>query len=301
MAFPTGGMECNTGEIGAFGRAEGRDFNMRRRGMLTSGVVIHQMCQCIQSLSNSLTSSITMATTTATEMKTDVFEAHHLHHPTRWEKFTRKVWGKIGEWNRRGFWTCCGGITDHDLDTLLMEENFQREVSRQRVSAYVMETDGLGAAYKRLTRDRLMATVNELGINLPAEEVAELEDTHDVTEYEENEWVAPVRMRHARTRRARPQVVASAVGAVLSVVDSKVGLALEDTRESHLLIDKVARQVMTQAHFRTHDISLHLPQVVECYFQCRQGMEKAGGTRRRAPAWLLKACGFAPATTRAKA
>lgn len=87
-------------------------------------------------------------------------------------------------------------------------------------------------------------------------------------------------------------VVAPVVGAVLCVVDTKIGNSLPHTDRNRAVVEKVALQVMRNAGLRPHDISCHISHVVECYFQSRENLEKTGRLRRRAPRWLMRTLGF---------
>jgi len=231
--------------------------------------------------------------TTIVDTRLEAYKVHHLHRPSFWQRIKRDV----VEWLSN---TCCCGSLADDLQDVAREEEFQRAVTRQRNAAY-LGMDGLKEAYDALIAERLEDVVGEYGYDaLNASDQALHAAYYDVSQNLHAE--APVvRTRKARATRARALASAATVAAVITVVDSKLGLMLEDTAANHMLVDKVARQVMKTASFRTHDIALHIAQVVECYFQCRETLEMAGGTRRRIPTWVLDALGYRRATARRKA
>jgi hypothetical protein len=192
----------------------------------------------------------------------------------------------------------CGacGIHPNDITDLCAEDELHRAVSSMRLAGYATASDQLRRTLRVMRAEELMATAS-LGPFDPTESAL-------VQDYFPPPIMPPVPVARARYLRkhvkTRGYVQAKAVAAVVAVVDSKVGITLDDTSDNHLLVDRVARQIMTTVGFRSTDISTHLPHVVECYFKCRQQLARAGGTRRRLPEWALACMGFSRATARRK-
>ncbi len=189
--------------------------------------------------------------------------------------------------------TCgCCGVSPGDFNDLRDETRLQRRVTQMRVAGFVNPVNELEQVKDELNAERLLAT-SRLGPFTTAE--SGLIQRFSVQRHAVgNSQLAQARRNVTRVRGI---VMARAVSAVLAVVDSKLGAHLEDTSENHLLVDRVARQAMVSVGFRTSDIAAHSPHVLECYFQCREHLRKAGGTRRRLPRWALSLMGFRAATT----
>jgi hypothetical protein len=239
------------------------------------------------------TVSFTMATTqlTSTNLFVSSTEAYHLPRATVVQKWWRKtlVW-----WHGVTCGAC--GISPDDMSDLCAEDELHRAVSKMRLAGYATASDQLRRTVRVMRAEELLAT-SSLGPFDPAESAL-------VRDYFPLPQFPPVPVARAGYMRkhvtTRGYVQAKAVAAVVAVVDSKVGVTLDDTYDNHLLVDRVARQVMTTVGFRSTDISTHLPHIVECYFMCRQQLARAGGTRRRMPKWALAYMGFRRATTRRK-
>jgi len=219
-------------------------------------------------------------------MNIKAFDDYHLNRPTKWQRVKRNVVA----WLERKF-VCGLGIDERMIDDLDEEEQFQNEVLKHRIAPVVGVKDGLAHHIECVEKARERQCVEkyvqeEQGkVILFGDVPVAVGVTPDTTE-------GPVTCG----KQVEANVVAPVVGAVLSAVDSKLGNALEHTEANRALVQKYALQVMRAANMRHSDISLHIAHVVECYFQSRENLAKAGLRRRRAPAWLLKSLGFKRST-----
>jgi hypothetical protein len=212
----------------------------------------------------------------------EAFETHHVHKASRFDKLARKVVA----WVEKHF-VCGCGMDENYIRDLEEEEAFQQEVTRVRVTPNMESGDSLTHAYRSVVESRDDVQSRTSSSMSSGSETGSIIFGDVEVAYE-----GAVPRGCAYNEYVLPRVSARVVGAVVSVLDAKLGVTLEHTKENRLVVERRARLVMSHANFRNADISLHLGHVVECYFQSREFLEKAGGRRRRAKPWLLKLLGF---------
>lgn len=231
----------------------------------------------------------------ADTMRIRPYEEHHLNKPT----FVEQKMRDVIMWFDRVMMCGCG-LGDGMISDLQEEERFQKEVLRVRTTPFIQDGCGVTLGYRREMAHRDLMNPPVVAPE-PARVMVSSIMFGDVETPLEHELALPapeegedvvVKTNAPVEEYSCPLVSARVVGVVVSAVDMKVGTMLPHTLESRLVVERHARLLMRERNFRNADISLHLPHVVECYFQSREFLQKAGTRRRRANAWILELLGF---------
>lgn len=99
---------------------------------------------------------------------------------------------------------------------------------------------------------------------------------------------------------SKPKVVNTVnpriVNEVRIALIAKLGF-ITDSSPNRLIVDKEARKIMKDNHFRAVVIAAHIAHINNAFFECRVEEEKAGGARRKCSNWLLRLLGFSTVKT----
>lgn len=195
-----------------------------------------------------------------------VFETHHLQKPNKLNKFCRNVckWLAL-------HCPLMGEIKGH-LSDMEDEERILNEVRR--------ETRNIAKVATTLEEEH--ATYLE---SLP------LCPTTSIT-FGSFDPVAVDDKDVRVVNQIRPRII----NEVRVALVAKLGF-LPDTTTNRLVVDKEARKIMKDVHFRDNVIAAQIEHVNNAFFECRVETEKAGGARRKCSNWLLRLLGFATKNT----
>jgi len=211
------------------------------------------------------------------------YEDHHLHRASRFQRLARKA----AAWLEKHF-VCGCGLDENYIRDLELEEAFQQEVTRVRVTPPLQTGVSMLAAYEAESAARLVEHSRSIESSVSSDEEIVVGNVSCPVA----DIVVPTAPVELYTEYALPRVSARVVGVVVSALDAKLGVSLPHTEANRAVVERRARLLMEQYNFRHADISLHLAHVVECYFQSREFLSMAGVRRRRAKAWVLDLLGF---------
>jgi len=197
------------------------------------------------------------------EYRMRAFEAYHLPQISNLNIFAR-----LFQWCAERI-PCCGG-SEGLLDDLMKEERMFQAVSSTMVTSSLTHY-GL----HRIHEDYI-------------EDVFDYESTFPETD---NVVEIADAIECVKRRTIELPVSSKVVSEVNIAIICKVGV-LPDTIANRLVVDKTARIIMKSVNFRNEVTVVHLPHIINCYFNCRETQEIAGGRRGRCSKWLLRMMGF---------